>query len=224
MSKIMYLTMRKLIRVFSRKMTTVWEEPFDDSQPAVFCPNHAGAMGPMEMVANFPLCDECRPWMNSDMMDAKKVPAYVRQDYWWKPGCKMEWLYNATLPYLAAAILPPILRGVDSVPVYHDMQIIKTFRKSIEEMKKNKNLIVFAEQPSGYLSHEKELNKGFLMIAPMTYRSLGIALKFYPVHIDYKNRIFKVGKPIQYQPEIPLKEQEEVIVAHISQGIRGDKC
>ena len=55
----------------------------------------------------------CFSWLNADMMDPSLVPAYVRQDYWWKPGCALEPLYNATLPYLAAAILPPILRSAN---------------------------------------------------------------------------------------------------------------
>lgn len=39
--------------------------------------------------------------MNAQMLDPKQVPAYVRQDYWWRPGSFFEPLYNVTLPYLA---------------------------------------------------------------------------------------------------------------------------
>jgi len=116
---VLYRVLRKAIRLFSPKIETVWEEPFD-GQLAVFCPNHAGAMGPISMCAHFELTDSCYSWMNNGMMEAKLVPAYVRQDYWWEPGCKMEPFYNATIPYIAAAIIPPILRSAPGVPVYHD--------------------------------------------------------------------------------------------------------
>ena len=152
-------------------------------------------------------------------MDPKLVPAYVRQDYWWRPGCRLEPLYNATLPYLAAAVLPPILRSVPGVPVYHDMQVIKTFRKSIEYLRQGDHLIIFPQQPSGFQAHYQELNRGFLQIAPMAWHTLNLRLKFYPVHIDYKKRYFRIGAPVEYDPEVSLKEQEQRLIDGIAAGI-----
>ncbi|MDD3335199.1 MAG: hypothetical protein PHI98_06740 [Eubacteriales bacterium] len=214
----LYWTLRGLIRRVSPPMTTEWTVPFD-GEPAVFCPNHAGAFGPIDMCSFFPVSEICHPWLNADVMVKEKVPAYVRQDYWWKPGCFFEPLLNMTLPYLAAAVLPPILRSVPGVPVYHDLQVIKTFRKSIEYLKKREHLIIFAQQPSGFQSHEMELNRGFLQICPMVYKMLGIALTFYPVHIDYKKRLFVVGMPIKYNPDLPLNEQEDTILDAIQAGL-----
>lgn len=214
----LYTVLRGAIRAVTPKMTTEWAEEFDGT-PSVFCPNHAGAFGPIDMCAHFPVSDRCHPWLNASVMDPKQVPAYVRQDYWWKPGCFLEPLYNATLPYMAAAVLPPILRSVPGVPVYHDMQVIKTFRKSIEYLRQNDHLIIFPQQPSGYQSHHMELNRGFLQIAPMAYRTLGLALKFYPVHIDYKQRRFIVGTPVKYDSAVSLKEQEDRLLDGIAAGI-----
>ncbi|NLO85732.1 MAG: hypothetical protein GX096_09945 [Clostridiales bacterium] len=214
----LYTVLRGIAQVITPTMKTEWTTEYD-GQPSVFCPNHAGAFGPIDMCAHFPLHAASHPWLNAGMMDAKTVPAYVRQDYWWKPGCFLEPLYNATLPYIAAAILPPVLRSVPGVPVYHDMQVIKTFRKSVEYLRQGDNLVIFAQQPSGYQSHHMELNKGFLQIAPMAYRTLGIALKFYPVHIDYKKRLFTVGEPVQFDPSQTLKEQEQRLIDGIAAGI-----
>ena len=211
-----YRILRGVAKVFTPKMETTWAEPFDGT-PSVFCPNHAGAMGPVDMCVHFELKDQSHPWFNAAVADLRQMPAYVRQDYWWKPGCKMEWLYNATLPYLGAAVLPPIMRTVPGVPVYHDMQVIKTFRKSIEFLKKGEHLIIFPQQPSGYGSHYMELNQGFLQIAPMAWRTLGLKLKFYPVHIS--KRTIAVGKPVQFEPEVPLKDQQQRLIDGIAAGI-----
>ena len=73
----------------------------------------------MYMCARFPLADTLHPWMNAQVLSAREVPAYVRQDYWWPPESKLAPLFNATLPYIAAAIMPPILRTAPTVPVYH---------------------------------------------------------------------------------------------------------
>lgn len=214
----LYTVLRDAVRTLGPKMQTEWAVDFD-GEPSVFCPNHAGAFGPIDMCAHFPLSDHCHPWLNAAVMDPKQVPAYVRQDYWWEPGCFFEPLLNVTLPYMAAAVLPPILRSVPGVPVYHDMQVIKTFRKSIEYLRQGEHLIIFPQQPSGYQSHHMELNSGFLQIAPMAYRTLQLRLKFYPVHIDYKKRKFIVGMPVQYDPETSLKEQEDRILEGIAAGI-----
>ncbi|MCL1854172.1 MAG: hypothetical protein FWF86_00435 [Clostridia bacterium] len=215
----LYGILAALIRGFSRPMTTVWETGFDGA-PAVFCPNHAGAFGPIAICARFPLRGKLHPWMNDGMMHAGTVPAYVRQDYWWKPGCFWEPLLTRTLPYIAAAIVPPILRSVPGVPVYHDVRVVKTFRKSLAYLQAGEHLVIFAEQPDGFQSHSLRLNDGFLRIAPLIHRKLGIALKFYPVHVDGKNRIMRVGIPAQYDPAVPLAEQSEGMMEVIRAGIR----
>lgn len=213
-----FRVLRTILRTTMPKMTTEWAEPFD-GQPSVFCPNHAGLFGPLDMVAHFELYETSRPWFNAAVADPKQVPAYVRQDYWWEPGCRLEPLYNATLPYLAAAVLPPILNTVPGVPVHHDMQVIKTFRQSIAILKEGEHLVIFPQQPSGYKSHHMWLNKGFLQIAPMAWRTLGLALKFYPVHIDHRARRITVGKPVQFDPHVKLADQEQRILDVIAAGL-----
>ena len=76
----------RLVRFALPDMETVWEEPFD-GEAAVFCPNHAASFGPIAMCAFFSLRDQCHPWLNAGIMERKEIPAYVRQDYWWEPGC-----------------------------------------------------------------------------------------------------------------------------------------
>ncbi len=214
----LYKFLRGSIRLFSRKWETVWEEPYD-GQLAVFCPNHAGAMGPISMCAHFELTDSCYSWMNNGMMEAKLVPAYVRQDYWWEPGCKMEPFYSATVPYIAAAVVPPILRSAPGVPVYHDSRVIKTFRRSIELLKEGKNMIIFTEQPAGHGLSGSELNKGWLQLLPMAWRTVKVALKVYPVHIDLEKRRITVSRPVAFDPELPLAQQEESILNAVKAGI-----
>ena len=219
MLKRSYKFLRGLIRCFSPRMKTIWQEPHT-GEPSVFICNHAGAFGPIDICVKFPLRDLCRPWMNAQVLDAKQVPAYVRQDYWWKPGCRLEPLYNATLPYMAAAVLPPILRTAPTIPVYHDIQVVKTFRQSLQAIKKGEHLVIFPEQPSGYQSHHMTLNRGFLQIAPMVYRATGQALPFYPVKIDYKHHRFLVSRPVRFDPTRTLDEQADELMDALAVGIR----
>ena len=210
----------RLVRFVLPDMETVWEEPFD-SEAAVFCPNHAASFGPIAMCAFFSLRDQCHPWLNAGIMERKEIPAYVRQDYWWEPGCFFEPLLNMTLPYLMALLLPPILGSVPGVPVYHDNRVIRTFRKSLEYVAQGHHLVIFSEQPAGHGSSEMELNRGFLQVAPLICKRTGKALKFYPVHVDRAARRITVSKPVPYDPALPLKEQEDGIIQALSKSILG---
>ena len=44
----LYTVLRGACRVVMPKMRAEWAVPFD-GQPSVFCPNHAGAFGPIDM-------------------------------------------------------------------------------------------------------------------------------------------------------------------------------
>ncbi len=220
MSKRMYRALSAVVRTITPRMKTIWDKPFN-GEACVFVGNHAGAFGPIDMCTKFPLRDDCHPWMNASVLHAKEVPAYVRQDYWWKPGCKLEPLYNATLPYLAAVVLPPILRLVPGVPVYHDMRVMTTMRQSLRLLKAGQHLVIFPEQPSGYQSHHDWINTGFLQLAPMYYKMSGKKLSFYPVHLDYHKHTFHVAKPVIFDPERTLEEQTPDMVAALAKGLRG---
>ncbi len=216
----LFTCLRAVYCAFTPKMTTTWEEPFS-GKPCVFVCNHAGALGPIDIATKFPLRDEVLEWCNEGIMNRKTCPAYVRQDYWWVPGCRLEPLYNATLPYIAAAILPPVLKSAPTIPVYHDARVMTTMRQSMKALKGGKYVVIFPEQPSGFGSHHDWINTGWLNIGTMFYRATGENLLLYPVHIDTKKHRFEVKKPIVYDGERPLEEQQDELVRCLAAGLRG---
>ncbi len=213
-----YRFWRGLVRLLVKPMHVTWAVPFT-GEPSVFICNHAGALGPILMCARFPLADTLRPWMNAQVLRAREVPAYVRQDYWWEPSSRLAPLYSATLPYIAAAILPPILRTTPTVPVYHDLRVMRTLRESIKCLKADEQLVIFPEQPSGHGTHETELNRGFLQVAPAFARQTGQALAFWPVRIDLANHAFQVSEPLRFDPALPLSAQADALLAGLAAAI-----
>ena len=209
-----------VIRLFSRRMRTEWEEPFTEG-PCVFVVNYAGTIGPVDMCAKFPLRDLCHPWINDELEDIRNIPAYVRNDYWWKPGGFFEPVLNATVPYLAACILPPVLKGLPYIPVYHDQRIMLTLRQSIRVLEKDDALVIFPEQPGGWLGNHEWINTGWLRLGEMWYRSSGRALKMYPVHIDREQRLFRVAAPVRYDPARRFREQEKELAEKLARGLAG---
>ena len=104
----------------------------------------------------------------------RTTPEYVRQDHWWDEKGKLAPLWNAVVPPLVSWVLPPILRSVPHVPVYHDGRAASTVKESLRLLQDGKNLVIFPEIPTGFGEHDTEkINEGWLMMLPM-YEKRGL--------------------------------------------------
>ncbi len=222
MGKRFYRLAGSLVRVFSHRMKTEWEVPFEEG-PCVFVVNNVGFMGPIEICFKFEERDVCHPWINDELHERKNIPAYARKDCWWRPDSFFAPVLNATVPYLAAAILPPLLQGAPDVPVYHDQRIMLTLRQSIRILQRDEALVIFPEQPNARLSGHEWLSTGWLRLGEMWYKTCGRALKMYPVHIDREKHVFKVAAPVWYDPGRRFTDQEKELRSALTKGIRGIK-
>lgn len=209
-------------RHVSRRMDTVWEEPFID-EPCVFVCSHIGAMGPIYMSISFPLCEQVRIWCNEQVMNRGECAEYVRHDFWWKPESKLAPLYSATIPHLAAMVLPPVLNSAPTIPVYHDARVMTTLRQSLKALKAGHHVVIFPEKPSGYGEYDRHINTGWLNLCVMYHRMTGKALRMWPVYIDQKAHVFRIAKSVQYDPARPLQEQEAALAEVLGAGLRGEK-
>ena len=220
MGKRLFQLTSGLIRIFSHRMKTEWEVPFEEG-PCIFVTNNVGFMGPVEMITKFSERERCHPWINDELLEAGKIPAYARRDCWWKPGSFFEPVLNVTVPYIAAAVIPPLLKSVPYVSVYHDQRIMLTLRQSIRVMQKDESLIIFPETPNARLGRHEWISTGWLRLGEMWYRTCGRALKMYPVHIDRDTHVFKVAAPVYYDPARRYAEQERELTEALMKGMRG---
>ncbi len=131
-------------RLLTPKMRTEWAEPFID-EPCIFVCNHIGAMGPIHLAVNFPLRDNVAIWCNGQVLNREECAEYVRHDFWWKPESRLAPLYSATIPHIAAAILPPVLQSAPTIPVYHDARVMTTMRQSIKALQEGRHVVIFPE-------------------------------------------------------------------------------
>lgn len=200
-----YRFLRRVVQLFTRKMNTLWAKPFDEA-PSIFVCNHDRAYGPIAMCAHFDHYKDVRPWINAPVLSAKETPAYVRQDFWWKPGKWYSWLLDHTVAYIVALILPPILRGSGCVPVYHDTRVMNTLKDSIQALNDGIDIILFPEHPSGYKQYESEIVSGFVSIGRLYYRRTKQILNFYPTYICKDKHTITVGEPIPYEPELSAED------------------
>lgn len=206
-------------RPFLRVRDALWAEPLGD-EPVIFLANHMGAMGPMYMAITFPLRENVAIWCNEGMMDEKLIVDYIRHDWWWEPESKLAPFYSATIPYIAKAIVPKVLRSAPTIPVYRDARVMSTMRASLKALKEGKHIVIFPELPDGHDSHAEHLQMGWLNLTTLYKRATGKDIKMMPVYIDEATRLFRVGKAITVDPDKPLAEQEERIERYIAAGIR----
>ena len=207
-------------RPFLKVRQAVYAETIGE-EPVIFLVNHLGAMGPMHMAVNFPLRDEAVIWCNEGMMDEKLIVDYVRQDWWWRPESKLAPLYSATIPYIAKLIVPRVLRSAPTIAVCRDARVMTTMRRSLKALKEGKHLVIFPELPDGHDSHAEHLQMGWLNLVSMYHKATGKVIRMVPVYIDQESRLFRVGKGITADPDIPLAEQEQRIERYLAAGIRG---
>lgn len=209
-------------RRVSHRMETIWEEPFID-EPCLFICSHIGAMGPIYMSICFPLCEQVRIWCNEQVMNRSECAEYVRGDFWWEPESKLAPLYSATIPHLAAMVLPPVLTSAPTIPVYHDARVMTTMRQSIKALKAGQHVVIFPEKPVGCGEYDRRINTGWMNLCVMYHRMTGKALRMYPVFIDAKAHAFRVASPVQYDPDRELQEQEDELAEVLGMGLRGEK-
>ncbi len=218
----LFKVLRGIIGPFLPVRKAVYAEPIGE-EPCVFIANHIGAMGPIYMAASFPERDCISIWCSEGVMDEKLIVDYARHDWWWRPESKFAPFYSATLPYIAKAIVPKVMRSAPTIPVYRDSRIMTTMRQSIKALKDGKHIVIFPELPDGFDSHADKLQMGWLNIVSLYRRQTGKELRIMPVYIDQKARLFRVGKAITADAEIPLSEQEARIERYLAACIRGEK-
>ena len=216
----LYRVLRKVVCAVTRRYLVEWAEPFID-EPCIFIGNHAGAYGPLEMAAKFPLRDRQWLWCNEGIMNRKSCPDYIRHDYWWPPESKLAGFYNAVLPPVVSLILPPILRSAPTIPVYHDARITRTFRVSVQKMEEGNHIVIFPEQADGFQSHKEEISMGWLTLCPLAHARTGKPVRMYPVHVDHHRHVFQIASPVLYDPERPLDDQRDDIAEALTRGLRG---
>ncbi len=218
----LFTVLQTIVRPFLRVRKVEYAEPLGDD-PCVLLANHIGAMGPIYMAAAFPERDNVAIWCNEGVMEEKLTADYVRHDWWWKPESRLAPLYNATLPHIAAAIVPKVMRSAPTIAVCRDARIMTTMRKSIKALKAGKHIVIFPELPNGFDSHAEHLQMGWLNLCTLYRRQTGRDLKMVPIYIDQKAKVFRVGKGITADPDVPLEQQEHRIERYLAAGIRGQE-
>jgi hypothetical protein len=107
-------------------------------------------------------------------------------------------------------------KQANSIPVYFDFNVYKTFKMSSETLTNGSSVIIYPERAcnefNGVLSG---FATGFTFVAQAHHKSTGECIKFYPVYFAQTLKEVHFGKPIMYNPEVPMEEQSIAISDYI---------
>ena len=110
---------------------------------------------------------------------------------------------STIISILLETIIISLFNHPGAIHVYSkSKRITETIIKSIQYLNEGKSIIIFPEIADKYLNeYINKIRVGFIEITRRAYISNGIKLKIYPVCIDKKKRVIKLGIPAIYDPE-----------------------
>lgn len=185
-------------------------------EPSVFVANHTRAKGPLTIQYLYP--GDVRTWSNAKLIDKKSCYEHFKTNI--IKNIRGEWFFKLLLPIGIPIVNWYYKKQLNCIPVYHDMNISKTFTLSTQTLVNGVNIAVYPEiketVQNEILSH---FAVGFTYMGFYYYRETGKRLNFYPVYIAQSLRQIHFGKPIAYDPDIPMKEQTAIICNYLEDNI-----
>lgn len=194
----------------------------DDDNPLVFLCNHGEFYGPMACKIYVPV--PIRAWANATMMfDKKSVSQYIYENTTSHQEGMPEF-EKRILARMAAWLSVNVMGQLECIPVYKEspLKLRETFRLTLEAMEAGDNILIFPENPEQKYPREGigDLSPGFVMLADIYWKRKKKKLRMLPMYADKKHRKIIFGEVFEYNPENPLKDEQERIVKEALRQIR----
>lgn len=184
--------------------------------PCLVVGNHSQIHGPIACELYFP--GNHTIWCASQMMNLKEVPAYAYEDFWSRKPAWTRPFYKL-VSYLIAPLAVCIFNNAHTIPVYHDMRVLSTFRATLEALARDARVVVFPECYTPYNPIVNRFQDHFVDVALMYYRRTGQCLRFVPLYVAPRLHTLYLGKPVVFDPGADLKTERERICQYLMDAI-----
>lgn len=206
---------RYLVWLFSPKYKVSGIENLPEG-PAIIAGNHSQMFGPIASELYCP--GRHYTWCISEMMEKDKVAEYAYKDFWSQKPAILRPYYK-----LAAHLIPHlaefIFTNADTIPVYRDRRIMKTFQITGEKLSEGARVVIFPEDYDEYNNIVHHFQRGFIHTAKYYYRQKGECIPFVPMYICPALKQIVFGKPIFFDPGKKTDEEAERICAYLQEAI-----
>ncbi len=215
-----YQFLKWLVRLLYPRMEVVGAEQLPEDA-AVIVGNHTQMNGPIACELYFPR--ERYTWCAGEMMRLKEVPGYAYRDFWsFKPKA-VRWFYRL-LSYLIAPLSVCVFNNANTIPVYRDTRIIRTFRESLARLQEGASLVIFPEYNRKYNNILYDFQDRFIDLARLYYKKTGQSLAFVPMYIAPSLKKMVLGKPIRFCADNPIAEERQRICGYLMEEITALAC
>lgn len=186
------------------------------SAPSIIVGNHAKMNGPIVGELYFP--KNCYTWCASQMMHIKEVPEYAFNDFWSEKPKYIRWFYRL-LSYIIAPLSVAVFNNARTIPVYRDMRVVNTFRKTSEKISGGNSIIIFPEHNVPYNNIICEFQESFISVAKHHYKRTGEEISFVPLYIAPALKKAFLGEPVKFNSLASFEEEQKRIITHLMDEI-----
>ena len=204
-----------LVWLFTPKFEVIGKENLPEGA-AVLVGNHSQMFGPVAAELYCP--GKHYTWCISDMMEKDKVAEYAYKDFWSKKPAAVRPFYKL-FAHLIPALSQLIFTNADTIPVYRDRRVMKTFQLSSEKLSEGAKVVIFPEEYEEYNNIVHHFQRGFIHTAKYYYRQSGEAIPFVPVYICPELKKFVIGKAISFDPDNKTDEEADRICNYLQDAI-----
>ncbi|HQC55312.1 MAG TPA: hypothetical protein PKX91_06290 [Clostridia bacterium] len=205
-----------LVRLLFGKFKYIYhdEEP---TEPSVLISNHTYFLAPLIMQYQYP--KNVRTWGNNVLFKKESAKEFLLTELCIDKSFKSK-ILSCLIHILSPLVAWVYTKQLNGIPVYYDdLNAYKTFKISSETLSNGSNVAIYPENTktarATYNGVISEFSTGFTYIGKIHYRATGKCVKYYPIYAAQDFKEIHFGKPIAYDPEIPMNEQAEIIVKHL---------
>ena len=203
----LYLVIRWFVRLFSPKFKLRQTENLPD-EPCIIVGNHSQMYGPIAAELYAPSPHDT--WCTADMMTKGQVADYAFRDFWSQKPASVRWFFK-----LLSRVIEPlailIFTNANTIPVYRDAKVYKTFRQSMEALEAGRNIVIYPECYTEHNNIVHEFQDHFTDLAKLWYRRTGKRLAFVPMYVAPTLGTMTFGEPFRYDPDSPLDQERQRI-------------
>lgn len=214
-TSVSYKIIKKLIWLFYPKTQVVGRENLPQ-ESVIIVGNHTQLHGPI--VAELYCPGDHYTWCAGQMMHKEDVAEYAFQDFW---SQKPKWTHGF-YKLLAKCIVPLsvcIFNNANTIGVYHDTRIIGTFKNTVKRLDEGNNVVIFPEHDVKYNHILYDFQDKFIDVAKLYYKKTGKAVCFVPLYIAPRRKAMYFGKPIRFQPDVPMDQERQRIKEYLMDAI-----
>ncbi len=174
------------------------------TEPCIIVGNHTQIHGPI--AGELFLDDNCYTWCAAEMTKLKEVPAYAFEDFW---SQKPRWtrFFYKPLSYLIAPLSVLVFNNARTIPVYHDMRVISTFKKTVRILMDGGNVVIFPEFNEKYNNIVYNFQENFVDTAKLYFKKTGKEVLFVPMYVAPNLKGVYFGEGVRFSSETAIEEE-----------------